>query len=179
MSRKVELGEKDRMDSFDEVLYKKRKLGQSAPHSSRVLLDGNLMDLTSGRPVPLKLAAKNFFRRAVSNDTHFLSNIINVVDYSILVGFDEDSDEIVVGIIDYLRQYDTVKKLERIGKSVMLGGQGETTIIQPKDYRKRFIQAMEKYFVTVPDKWISDSMALQQQMRQSESSLNHPGQQNI
>ena len=37
------------------------------------------------------------------NDTLFLS-IVNVVDYSILVGFDEDSHEIVVGIIDYLRQ---------------------------------------------------------------------------
>lgn len=32
----------------------------------------------------------------------FLS--IHVVDYSIVVGFDEDTHEIVVGIIDYLRQ---------------------------------------------------------------------------
>jgi hypothetical protein len=29
---------------------------------------------------------------------------VNVVDYSILVGFDENSHEIVVGIIDYMRQ---------------------------------------------------------------------------
>jgi hypothetical protein len=39
------------------------------------------------------------------------------VDYSILVGFDENSHEIVVGMIDYLRQYDLVKKGERIVKS--------------------------------------------------------------
>ena len=39
----------------------------------------------------------------MNNDTFFLS-IISVVDYSILVGFDEDSHEIVVGIIDYMRQ---------------------------------------------------------------------------
>ena len=37
------------------------------------------------------------------NDTLFLS-IINVVDYSILVGMDEDKNELVVGIIDYMRQ---------------------------------------------------------------------------
>jgi 1-phosphatidylinositol-3-phosphate 5-kinase len=37
------------------------------------------------------------------NDTLFLS-IINVVDYSILVGMDEQRNELVVGIIDYMRQ---------------------------------------------------------------------------
>ncbi len=107
------------------------------------------------------------------NDTLFLS-IVNVVDYSILVGFDENSHEIVVGIIDYMRQvreclilcclhflfivfqYDIIKKMERMGKSVgMLTGQAEPTIIQPSQYRKRFSLAMERYFMTVPDKWVS------------------------
>jgi 1-phosphatidylinositol-3-phosphate 5-kinase len=68
------------------------------------------------RPFPLKHRAKLYFHKAVLNDTLFLS-IVNVVDYSILVGFDENSHEIVVGIIDYLRQYDIVKKMERMGKS--------------------------------------------------------------
>lgn len=44
-----------------------------------------------------------FFHKAVQNDTLFLS-IVNVVDYSILVGFDENTHEVVVGIIDYMRQ---------------------------------------------------------------------------
>lgn len=39
----------------------------------------------------------------MQNDTLFLS-IVNVVDYSILVGFDENTHEVVVGIIDYMRQ---------------------------------------------------------------------------
>jgi hypothetical protein len=47
--------------------------------------------------------AQLFFHKAVQNDTLFLS-IVNVVDYSILVGFDENTHEIVVGIIDYMRQ---------------------------------------------------------------------------
>jgi hypothetical protein len=49
------------------------------------------------------LSAQLFFHKAVQNDTLFLS-IVNVVDYSILVGFDENTHEVVVGIIDYMRQ---------------------------------------------------------------------------
>ena len=51
----------------------------------------------------LPCAVQRYFSVAVRNDTSFLLDV-NVVDYSILVGFDEDSHEIVVGIIDYLRQ---------------------------------------------------------------------------
>ena len=50
-------------------------------------------------------------------------------------------------------QYDWAKKMERMGKSVALMGQAEPTIIQPSQYRKRFYGAMERYFMTVPDKW--------------------------
>jgi len=60
----------------------------------------------------------------------------------------------VVGIIDYMRQYDIIKKMERMGKSVgMIAGQAEPTVIQPQPYRSRFQAAMERYFAKVPDKW--------------------------
>lgn len=46
--------------------------------------------------------------------------------------------------------------MERMGKSVgMIAGQAEPTIIQPPQYRKRFSLAMERYFMTIPDKWIT------------------------
>ncbi len=55
---------------------------------------------------------------------------------SIVVGLDEESHEIVVGIIDYMRQYDIIKRVERMGKSVsMIAGQAEPTIIQPSLYK--------------------------------------------
>ena len=77
-----------------------------------------------------------------------------MVDYSILVGIDENSEEVVVGIIDYMRQYDIIKRMERVGKSVgMIAGQAEPTVIQPTQYRKRFVTAMDRYFMPVPDKW--------------------------
>jgi hypothetical protein len=54
-------------------------------------------------PLCYLYSAQLFFHKAVQNDTLFLS-IVNVVDYSILVGFDENTHEVVVGIIDYMRQ---------------------------------------------------------------------------
>ena len=129
------------------------KGGKSGKGSQRVLLDDNFMEFTEGRPLPLHDRAKEYFNKAVLNDTLFLS-IINVVDYSILVGMDEEKNELVVGIIDFMRQYDIIKRMERMGKSVgMIAGQAEPTIIQPPAYRNRFQQAMQRYFMMVPDKW--------------------------
>lgn len=114
------------------------------------------MELTSGKPFPLKYNSKGFVHKAITNDTSFLE-VINIVDYSILVGFDEESHEIVIGIIDYMRQYDFIKRMERVGKTVgtMLAGQQEPTIIQPSQYRKRFTAAIQKYFMGVADHHIS------------------------
>jgi len=118
-----------------------------------VLLDENFVEYTCGRPLPLRDQAKTHFNSAVINDTLFLS-LINVIDYSILVGINEQTFELVLGIIDYMRQYDILKKMERMGKSVgMIAGQAEPTIIQPQNYRNRFRLAMERYFMLVPDKW--------------------------
>ena len=63
----------------------------------------------------------------------------------------EDHDE--CGFV----QYDIIKKMESVGKGTvgMVTGQGGPTIIQPSQYRKRFTTAMDRYFMTVPDKWIS------------------------
>jgi len=151
----------EKVDDLDAFLLKTRRFRQhKGPQpvradANKVCMDDNLMELTKGRPLPLKHKAKVLFHKAVMNDTLFLS-MINIVDYSILVGIDEDSHELVVGIIDYMRQYDIIKKMERMGKSVgtMIAGQAEPTVIQPPQYRKRFQVAMDRYFMTVPDKWI-------------------------
>ena len=90
---------------------------------------------------------------SILNDTLFLS-IINIIDYSILVGIDEEKHELVIGIIDYMRQYDIIKQMERVGKSVsMIAGAQQPTIIQPQAYKMRFQNAMEKFFTTTPTKW--------------------------
>lgn len=116
-------------------------------------LDGDFLEFTQGRPMPLSDRAKALFHMSIQNDTLFLS-IINVLDYSILVGIDEENMELVVGIIDFMRQYDILKQMERVGKSLpMVVGSEAPTIIQPPLYKARFTNAMERYFMTVPCKW--------------------------
>ena len=117
------------------------------------LLDGDFLEFTLGRPMPMTDRAKAVFQMSILNDTLFL-NIINVLDYSILVGLDEEKMELVVGIIDFMRQYDILKQMERVGKSLpMVVGSEAPTIIQPPLYKARFTNAMERYFMTVPSKW--------------------------
>ncbi|CAM0913962.1 unnamed protein product [Alopecurus aequalis] len=122
---------------------------------NKVLLDLNLLETLHTKPIFLGSKAKRRLERAVWNDTSFLASV-GVMDYSLLVGIDEDSKELVIGIIDYLRQYTWDKQLETwVKASGILGGSkdGLPTIISPDQYKKRFRKAMSKYFLTVPDQW--------------------------
>eukprot|EP00536_Pseudo-nitzschia_multiseries_P017405 jgi/Psemu1/248128/estExt_Genewise1.C_15360004 len=130
-----------------------RSAKKEGPYVPRTLLDGDFLETTFGRPMPMHDRAKEIFHMSILNDTLFLS-IINVLDYSILVGIDEEKMELVVGIIDFMRQYDILKQMERVGKSLpMVVGSEAPTIIQPPLYKTRFTNAMERYFMTVPSKW--------------------------
>jgi 1-phosphatidylinositol-3-phosphate 5-kinase len=136
-------------DTEGESDFSERDEGRT----SGTLLDGDFLEFTFGRPMPMNDRAKAVFHMSILNDTLFLS-IINVLDYSILVGIDEERMELVVGIIDFMRQYDILKQMERVGKSLpMVVGSEAPTIIQPPLYKARFTNAMERYFMTVPSKW--------------------------
>ena len=55
-------------------------------------------------------------------------------------------------IPDYIRTYTWDKKLESwVKETTLLGGagKGEPTIVTPKQYRQRFLSAMERYFPLV------------------------------
>jgi 1-phosphatidylinositol-3-phosphate 5-kinase len=76
------------------------------------------------------------------------------MDYSLLMGIDDEQKELVVGIIDFMRQYTWDKQLETLVKaSGILGGpkNASPTIISPIQYKKRFRKAMSQYFITMPD----------------------------
>ncbi|KAL5231559.1 hypothetical protein ABZP36_030335 [Zizania latifolia] len=124
---------------------------------SKVLLDSNLIEALHTKPIFLGSKAKRRLERAVWNDTSFLATA-DVMDYSLLVGIDEEKKELVIGIIDYLRQYTWDKQLETwVKASGILGGpkNESPTVISPMQYKKRFRKAMSKYFLTVPDQWSS------------------------
>ncbi|PWA00505.1 hypothetical protein BB558_003441 [Smittium angustum] len=119
-----------------------------------VLQDENLLRLIRHNPIFIRVGAKQYLRDAIDNDTSFLSKM-NVMDYSLLVGFDDDNDELVVGIVDYIRTFTWDKKLENWVKESMFLGYGgkEPTIISPQQYKNRFREAMDRYFWMSPDNY--------------------------
>ncbi|CAH9104890.1 unnamed protein product [Cuscuta epithymum] len=125
--------------------------------TNKVLLDLNLLETLQTKPIFLGSKAKKCLERAVWNDTSFLASV-DVMDYSLLVGVDEERKELVLGIIDYMRQYTWDKHLETwVKASGILGGpkNASPTVVSPKQYKKRFRKAMTTYFLTVPDQWSS------------------------
>ncbi|KAJ0523447.1 putative 1-phosphatidylinositol-3-phosphate 5-kinase chromatin regulator PHD family [Helianthus annuus] len=123
--------------------------------SNKVLLDQNLIEAMPTSPIFVGNKAKRLLERAVWNDTAFLASV-DVMDYSLLVGVDEEKHELVLGIIDFMRQYTWDKHLETwVKASGILGGpkNASPTVISPKQYKKRFRKAMTTYFLMVPDQW--------------------------
>ncbi|KAG1149379.1 hypothetical protein G6F37_002529 [Rhizopus arrhizus] len=127
---------------------------QSTGKQDEVLLDENLVELIYQSPLFIRAHSKEILRSSLHNDTLFLSNR-NVMDYSLLVGIDTERQELVVGIVDFIRTFTWDKKLESwVKESGILGGGGkEPTIVSPRQYRIRFREAMERYFLMVPDFW--------------------------
>ncbi|PQP97847.1 1-phosphatidylinositol-3-phosphate 5-kinase FAB1B [Prunus yedoensis var. nudiflora] len=128
--------------------------------SNKVLLDQNLIEAMPTSPIFVGNKAKRLLERAVWNDTAFLASI-DVMDYSLLVGVDEEKHELVLGIIDFMRQYTWDKHLETwVKASGILGGpkNASPTVISPKQYKKRFRKAMTTYFLMVPDQWSPPSI---------------------
>ncbi|KAF8018264.1 hypothetical protein BT93_H3225 [Corymbia citriodora subsp. variegata] len=120
-----------------------------------VLLDKNFVDDMNSSPLYVSNKAKHLLQRAVWNDTSFL-NSINVMDYSLLVVVDQQKQELVCGIIDYLRQYTWDKQLETWVKSSLYVPKNHLpTVISPKEYKKRFRKFMSTHFLCVPDNWCS------------------------
>lgn len=122
---------------------------------NKVLLDQNLIEAMPTSPIFVGNKAKRVLERGVWNDTGFLASV-DVMDYSLLVGVDEEKHELVIGIIDFMRQYTWDKHLETwVKASGILGGPKNTppTVISPKQYKKRFRKAMTTYFLMLPDQW--------------------------
>ncbi|KAJ1901154.1 Mitochondrial distribution and morphology protein 12 [Kickxella alabastrina] len=121
-----------------------------------VFQDENLIKLIRQNPICIRQQTKSHLHDAIWNDTLFLSKM-NVMDYSLLVGFDENSKELVVGIVDFIRTFTWDKKLESwVKEAGILGGGGKgPTIVSPKQYKTRFREAMERYFLMVPDKYFA------------------------
>ena len=82
---------------------------QSNNKDSEVFLDENLLEYIGETPIFLRPHAKSVLACAIENDSAFLSRYL-IMDYSLLVGINEESQQLLVGIIDYIRTFTWDKK---------------------------------------------------------------------
>ena len=138
---------------FDLKGSEKNRLA-STKTSDDVLLDENLTKIIRDNPFYLRNHSKLVLQEAIENDSKFLCSS-NVIDYSLLVGIDEERRELVVAIIDYIQTYTSIKKMETVFKS--LGNFSSTarlpTVVDPQTYMVRFQNKMDQYFQCLPDQW--------------------------
>ncbi|CAG9463493.1 unnamed protein product [Pedinophyceae sp. YPF-701] len=126
--------------------------GDARGRGPAVLWDQNLLETLPGEQIWVDAASWARARRALWEDTSFLSKL-SVMDYSLLAGVDPASGHLVLGVIDFLRQFTWDKQLETwVKSSGILGGvaAGRPTVISPEQYMQRFREAMDLYFSPVP-----------------------------
>ena len=87
---------------------------------------------------------------ALHNDTCKLSER-HIMYYSFLVGVSR-TNGLVVGVIDYLREYGRLEAVESTIKAAGIVGKAEEpTVVPPEHYGSRFRRMMGMYFCQVPD----------------------------
>ncbi|RLV95687.1 1-phosphatidylinositol 3-phosphate 5-kinase fab1 [Spathaspora sp. JA1] len=133
---------------------------QQTGKENEVLLDENMIEFIYESPVFVKEQSKKLLRGCLFNDTSFLS-AMDVMDYSLVIGIDDQTKKLYIGIIDWLRTFTWDKRVENWVKGTnLIGGNKKgknPTIITPKQYRTRFREAMERYILEVPDIWYEGS----------------------
>ncbi|KAF9352006.1 hypothetical protein BGX26_010091 [Mortierella sp. AD094] len=140
---------------------------------STTLWDG---DFIEGRYMALLLLhshSKKIIRESLLNDTEFLAGA-NIMDYSLLVGVDDERKELVVGIVDFIGAYTWYKRIESKGKTTLRGAKDNVTVLPPQQYKTRFREAMERYFLAVPDKWSKNVVEQNQEAKREATNVTIP-----
>ena len=104
-------------------------------------LDTNFIIDKNGNPYLLEPEVYDRTMANLTEDANFLKEQ-GVIDYSLLVI--ESGLGLRMAIIDFMRPYHFVEKIENIYKNVKSGK--DPTVIPPPHYAERFIKAMHRYF---------------------------------
>ncbi|KAF3909723.1 hypothetical protein AA313_de0209251 [Arthrobotrys entomopaga] len=139
--------------TFDLKGSMRNRYVQETGEQNEVLLDENMVDYIWKNPLFVREHSKKLLRASLWNDTLFLERN-QVMDYSLMVGIDDQRKELVIGLIDCVRTYTFDKKIENYIKSTgIAGGRNKPTITSPKEYKRRFREAMERYVLEAPNCW--------------------------
>ncbi|RLN51254.1 hypothetical protein BBJ28_00009686 [Nothophytophthora sp. Chile5] len=76
-----------------------------------------------------------------------MADVCLFLEWSQLLRFDDNKRQVIVGLIDYLHQFDFLKKMESTSKASLTFR--NPTVISPISYRRRFMNAMNRYFVGI------------------------------
>ncbi|KAK6347212.1 1-phosphatidylinositol-3-phosphate 5-kinase [Orbilia brochopaga] len=140
--------------TFDLKGSMRNRYVQETGEQNEVLLDENMVDYIWKNPLFVREHSKKLLRASLWNDTLFLERN-QVMDYSLMVGIDDQRKELVIGLIDCVRTYTFDKRIENYLKSsgIAGGGRNKPTITSPKEYKRRFREAMERYVLEAPNCW--------------------------
>ncbi|KAG0277775.1 hypothetical protein BGZ95_005359 [Linnemannia exigua] len=127
---------------YDLKGSRRNRFVQPSGRENEVLLDENFIEYMSESPFFIREHAKMQLNQSLVNDSQFLQ-MFNIMDYSLLVAIADDKQELLVGIVDFIRPFTWDKKLESWVKDAV--GSKEPTIVSPAQYRKRFRSAMNRH----------------------------------
>ncbi|KAJ7482736.1 hypothetical protein FB451DRAFT_1129737 [Mycena latifolia] len=140
--------------TFDLKGIQGRKVKSSASgpgQSVRTLFDGEWIEGQQRTLTLVRPHSKVVLREAIKSDAEFLAKS-NIMDYSLLLGIDQERKQIVCGLVDTIGSYTFAKTLEYKAKQGLNSGK-EVTVIPPAEYQERFVSALDGYFLACPDKW--------------------------
>ncbi|KAL0948446.1 hypothetical protein HGRIS_011019 [Hohenbuehelia grisea] len=120
-------------------------------HEFKTLFDGEWIEGQQRTLTLVRPHSKVILKEAIKNDAEFLSRS-NIMDYSLLLGVDEEHKQIACGLVDTIGSYTFAKTLEYKAKQGLNSGK-DVTVVPPTEYQERFVSALDGYFLACPDKW--------------------------
>ncbi|KAJ6515534.1 hypothetical protein C8R45DRAFT_1067124 [Mycena sanguinolenta] len=140
--------------TFDLKGIQGRKVKSSASGTAKdvkTLFDGEWIEGQQRTLTLVRPHSKVVLNEAIKSDAEFLAKS-NIMDYSLLLGVDQERKQIACGLVDTIGSYTFAKTLEYKAKQGLNSGK-EVTVIPPAEYQERFVSALEGYFLACPDKW--------------------------
>ncbi|KAI0922409.1 hypothetical protein AcV7_005948 [Taiwanofungus camphoratus] len=136
--------------TFDLKGIQGRKV-KASTSTSKTLFDGEWIEDQRRALILVRPHSKVVLSEAIRADCDFLARS-NIMDYSLLLGIDEERKQIACGLVDTIGSYTFAKTLEYKAKQGLNAGK-EVTVVPPNEYQERFVGAMDDYFLACPDKW--------------------------
>lgn len=117
----------------------------------KTLFDVEFMESQKKDPILVTPYSRLVVRDAIRGDAAFLTSS-NIMDYSMLLGVDDENQHVACGLVDTIGSYNVAKTLEYTAKQSLKSGK-QVTVMPPAEYEARFVSAMESYLIACPDKW--------------------------